>query len=169
MKSVAQFSFNRIDTLALCARVHDGDTITVLFKFHDEYVQINLRLSGLDAPELHSQIEAEAEASRLGQQYLSQLILNNVIRMQLGGQEKFGRTLATIYTVDTNENINELMLEKGFARSYGVDGNLHKAAWTEEELNKAKQSFKTLPVDAQTEAQQSKPTRTKANRRKKQI
>ena len=148
LKSVDQFSFNGIDTLALCPRVYDGDTITVMFEFNDKFIKSNLRLIGLDTPELHSAVEAEAEAARLGQQYLSNLILNQIIRVELGDLDKYGRILATIYTLD-NENINELMISKGFARAYGEDGDLHKGVWTEDELNKAKQNAESIaPVAA---------------------
>ena len=82
VKTVEKFSFNGIETLGLCPRVHDGDTVTVLFKYHDSFVKNNLRLIGLDSPELHSSVEAEAEVSRLGQQFLSNLILNKIIKIQ---------------------------------------------------------------------------------------
>ena len=148
LKSVEQFSFNGINTLAMCARVYDGDTITVMFEFKDEFIKSNLRLTGLDTPELHSAVEAEAEAARIGQQYLSNLILNEIIRVELGDLDKYGRILATIYTFDSNENINQLMITKGFARAYGEDGDLHKGVWTEDELNKAKQNLATVAEPA---------------------
>lgn len=136
LKNTKQFSFNGLDILAKVGRVHDADTLTILFKYNNQAFKHNIRLLGIDAPEMHSKVEAEKKIAQLGQIFLSNLILDKIIRVQMTEFDQYGRSLCYIYQLDTETSINDLLVVKGYVRPYGLDGNLHKDPWTEEELNK---------------------------------
>lgn len=137
IKKIPQFNFKGIETLAKVIRVHDCDTITIIFPFNDNFYKQNLRLAGIDAPELHSKNDAEALACRLGQKFLSDLILNKIIKIKMNDFDKYGRILSEIYLLEQFENefdIIKILLNKKYVRPYGVDGNLHKEKWGADEL-----------------------------------
>ncbi len=130
-KTVKAFSFDGYECYGRVVRVHDPDTITVLFHYHDTICKTNLRLNGIDAPELHSKIQKEADLCKAGQKFLSSMILDKIIKIKMESFEKFGRTLANIYTYDTEEDIIQKLIDGGFVRAY--DGG-KKVEWTDLEL-----------------------------------
>jgi len=98
----------------------------IVFSYNDNLYKKNLRLNGIDSPELHSEIAEEAELCKAGQKFLSDLILDKIIRVAMGGNDKYGRVLSSIYTHETNEDIIQKLIDEGFVRPY--DGG-HKDAW----------------------------------------
>lgn len=137
IKEIKEFNFIGTETLAKVIRIHDPDTITIIFPFNNDFYKQNLRLKGIDAPELHSKIEEEALACRLGKKFLSDLILNKIITVKMNEFDKYGRILSSIYLLDPFENetdIIKILLDRKYVRPYGVGGNLHKEDWKLEEL-----------------------------------
>ena len=106
--------------------MHDPDTITILFSYNDDLYKKNLRLNGIDAPELHSKVAEEAELCRAGQKFLADMILNKIIRIEMGPNDKYGRVLSSIYTHENDEDIIKILIDGGFVRAY--DGG-HKDNW----------------------------------------
>jgi endonuclease YncB( thermonuclease family) len=124
--------------------VYDGDTITILvpmsisiYNFTTENTinlesinnptnkinlyEVKIRLFGIDTPEMKPlktipNREEHIKKAREAQKFLSDLILNKIITVECLQNEKFGRTLGIIYI--NNTNINNLMIEKGFANPY---------------------------------------------------
>lgn len=86
-------------------RVIDGDTIVTDSKEH-------VRLLGINAPETSTKEKYSMEAK----QYLSNLTLNKTVKLEIEGKDLYNRTLAYVFLA--NENINEKMIEKGFANFY---------------------------------------------------
>lgn len=125
-KSVKAFSFDGYECYGRVVRVHDPDTITVLFHHHDTLCKTNLRLNGIDAPELHSKIQKEADLCKAGQKFLSDMILDKIIKIKMGPYDKYSRTLSNIYTYETEEDIIQKLINGGFVRAY--DGG-KKEAW----------------------------------------
>lgn len=138
LKNTKTFSFNGLDILAKVGRVHDADTLTILFKYNNQAFKHNIRLLGVDAPEMNSKVDAEKKVAQLGQIFLSDLILNKIIRVKMTDFDQYGRSLCYIYLLDSETTINSLLVEQGYVRPYGLDGNLHKEPWTDEDLNKIK-------------------------------
>jgi endonuclease YncB( thermonuclease family) len=125
LSNVKRFSFNGYDTYAKVLKVQDADTITILFEYKDEIVKYNIRIQGIDAPELHSKISAEATLSKKGKEYLENLILNCIIRVSFGEFDKYGRVLATIYSLTSHSidqiqetDVSKLLIEGGYVRPY---------------------------------------------------
>lgn len=127
IKTVKEFSFDGFNCLAKVVKVYDPDTITVLFKYQNTFYKKSLRLHGIDAPELRSKIQAEVDLCKSGQAYLSNLILNKIIKVQMGPFDKYGRVLSKIYLYSDNTDIIQTLIRGGFVRKY--DGG-RKDAWS---------------------------------------
>lgn len=97
------------------ARVVDGDTVVGENEMH-------YRLYGIDTPEKKQEYGAEAASA------LSYLInqYKNVVYVQSHGTEKYGRTLATLFTTPNPDqdwqNLNYMMVALGNAWVYRVKG-----------------------------------------------
>lgn len=83
-KTVKAFSFDGHECYGRVVKVHDCDTITVLFHHHGTLCKTNLRLNGIDAPELHSKVQKEADLSKAGQKFLAGMILDKIIKIKMG-------------------------------------------------------------------------------------
>lgn len=100
-------------------KVYDGDTITIATKLpyeNSELYRFQIRLNGIDCPEIKSHDENEKECAKIAKNMLSELLLNKHITLKNISTEKYGRILATVYLDDIN--INDLMLKKRLAVSY---------------------------------------------------
>jgi micrococcal nuclease len=139
-KTVESVPRRGLATKCKVTNIHDGDTITVVFRFcassQNGFMKINIRMKGLDAPELKSQ-KLETQAAR---------VCTNELTRKLG-QQKFwyvvmskwdkygGRVIGEIY--DTQDckgvNVNQWLLDEGLAKPYNGG---KKQIWTSEELQK---------------------------------
>ncbi len=96
--------------------VYDGDTCIAVvdlgFKMNYE---VRLRLSGIDAPELRKEEREDGIKSR---DFLRSLILGKtvIIKTFRDKQEKYGRYLAQIFVDEYPVSINQIMVEKGYAK-----------------------------------------------------
>lgn len=125
-KAVQEFSFDGYECLGKVIRVHDPDTITVIFEYNGNLYKKNLRLNGVDAPELHSTNKKEADLCKAGQKVLADLTLNQIIKIKMGKFDKYGRILSSIFTYDTEIDIIRILIDGGFVRLY--DGG-KKEVW----------------------------------------
>jgi endonuclease YncB( thermonuclease family) len=124
--------------------VYDGDTITLqvpinlsVFNFlsenkinsssinnpenHISLYEIRVRLLGIDTPEMKPSKtlpnrEEHIEKAKKAKDFLSSLILNQIITVEFKENDKYGRPLVILYSNDIN--INNQMIDKGFAKSY---------------------------------------------------
>jgi len=131
-----QYNLNGRWIVAKVLRVHDTDTFTIGWKECDRFVKTNVRLIGLDAPELRSKNNdgKESKLCRLGRNWLTSNYLNKLITVECLEMDKYGRLLgnANDYPIG-NISINHKLINNKFARVYG--GDLHKSEWTVEELD----------------------------------
>ncbi len=135
--SLQRFSFEGYSGYARVVSVHDTDTITVVFFWNDTPVKINIRLAGIDAPELHSSVKCEADMCKQGRDALIRIILDKVVIVHLKKYDKYGRALAEVHTLEPileHTCINKYLVEYRYARPYS--GGL-KLAWTTQELSLA--------------------------------
>lgn len=86
--------------------VHDGDTITIL----QDKQQIKVRLFGIDAPEL------KQPYGKKSKQFLSNLIVGQIVEVEENGNDRYGRTIGTVYL--NGDDINAQMVENGYAWAY---------------------------------------------------
>ena len=103
-------------------KVYDGDTITCALDFGLGIVQLSVRLDGIDTPEIRGSGPNEKEFATNTRDFLRDVILYELITLNCNGMDKYGRLLGTVYHND--ENINNLLISKGFAYEY--DGGTKK-------------------------------------------
>lgn len=115
-KNTPTFSFNKLKFNAKVIKVYDGDTIWVAIKYNHKYVKIKVRLLGIDTPEIRTKSLEEKEKGILARDYLSNLILNKIVKLHCDKFDKYGRLLGKIYF--KNKCVNDTMIDKGYGVSY---------------------------------------------------
>jgi endonuclease YncB( thermonuclease family) len=133
LKELKSFDLNGYNTICKVLKIYDGDTFTIGFEFASKFYKTNVRVEGIDTPELHSKIKKETLLCRLGREFAKNRYLNKLVKIEMKANDKYGRPVAVLYDYDTGESINQMMIDNKFARAYG--GNLHKDEWTDDELN----------------------------------
>jgi micrococcal nuclease len=113
---IKKFSFKNLKTLIRIIKVLDGDTVTAIFKFKDEFYRSNFRIMGVDTPEIHSKIEEEKLAAVNAKKYLEELLLNNIVEAEFLEYDKYGRILINIFINDTT--VSSLLISGGYAYEY---------------------------------------------------
>ncbi|RZT91066.1 endonuclease YncB(thermonuclease family) [Advenella incenata] len=112
---------------AVVERVIDGDTIDVRI----DRQLVRIRLVGIDAPELSQDNGASAK------QYLASYIQGYSVDIELGNQDKYGRTLGEVYMVTLDPDnkqqsllsVNELLVRSGHAWAYRYDGDVQDSKY----------------------------------------
>jgi endonuclease YncB( thermonuclease family) len=101
-------------------RVIDGDTVEVAISLgFFTYRVENVRLFGINAPEIHSADEIERGWAAKSRDALAAILPvgANVVLRTHKDKEKYGRFLAEIFTAD-NRNVSAAMLATGLAVAY---------------------------------------------------
>lgn len=109
MKSILLLAMLYASLFAFVGKVvsiHDGDTITVL----QGKQQIKVRIFGIDAPEL------KQPYGKKSKQFLANLITGKVVEVEESGEDRYKRTIGTIYLNGTD--ISAQMVENGYAWVY---------------------------------------------------
>lgn len=125
--------------------IYDGDTCHIAVKHNGKFYKINVRINGIDTPEMRpknvSSIETKDDIKRkaiearnflmnlitdqeiiihddISKQELQKLIDNNkkIIKFKYIKQEKYGRALGDLF-VD-NKNVSHIMIDNGYAKEY---------------------------------------------------
>jgi endonuclease YncB( thermonuclease family) len=104
-------------------KVYDGDTITIAAKLpydSSPLYRFQVRLKGIDSPEIKGKLEEEKKAAEISKAALESLILHKTVMLKNQGQEKYGRILADIYIDSPNGNIhvNQWLIDKEYAVRY---------------------------------------------------
>jgi micrococcal nuclease len=108
--------------------VYDGDTLTVAARHGRQGIpyRFSVRLSGIDAPEIHGAASAgEKRAAIVARDALRTAILGELVTLTVYSFDKYGRLLASL-AHDEKGDISNWMLETGHARPY-VGGK--REAW----------------------------------------
>ena len=103
-------------------KVVDGDTIDVSVNGN----KTRVRLIGVDTPESVSSDENKnCEEGKIASQYTKDTLYgkNVYLEYDVGTTDKYGRTLAYVYTED-KEMYNEILLKKGYARLMTIQPNV---------------------------------------------
>jgi endonuclease YncB( thermonuclease family) len=111
-------------------KVYDGDTITIAAKLpypESELYRFQVRLNGIDAPEMKTHNEDEKMAARISQKILENLILHKRVKLKNRQTEKYGRILADIYLDD--KCINQIMIDRRYAISYNGGTKTIPVSW----------------------------------------
>lgn len=116
-REARKFTLDQMSFVGLCTECHDGDTIKCAMKYIDnKYYVFDIRLTGIDAPELHPDKNLSKEdkkniidCANSSKNFLEMMILNKQIKITIDKtKDKYGRILATVFC--DNININLAML-----------------------------------------------------------
>ena len=104
-------------------KVYDGDTITIAAKLpykKSSLYRFQVRLLGIDSPEMKGHTEEERAAAYTSKRALEALLLHNTVYLENRQQEKYGRLLADVFVILNNEKIhvNKWLLDNKYAIPY---------------------------------------------------
>ena len=111
-------------------KCYDADTITIASKLPYDaspLYRLSVRLNGIDAPEIKGKSAEEKEVAKEARDFLSNLVLNKMIRLENVESEKYGRILADVYLGDVH--LNELLLKERYAVKYDGGTKLKPVSW----------------------------------------
>lgn len=115
---VNKFSFNNYQTFIKVIKVIDGDTITAIFKYKDEFFKYNFRINNIDTAEIHSKDNNIKLKALEAKQFLFNLIFNKIIKAKFLNFDKYGRILVELFMNESDQLISDVLIEGGFAKKY---------------------------------------------------
>jgi len=104
--------------------VYDGDTLTVTIDLGFSLtIRTKVRLMGIDTAEMKSEDESVKKLAIASRDFIREQALDKKVLLKSHKPDKYGRALADIWTLDDQwqpapKTLSELMIEKGFAKSY---------------------------------------------------
>lgn len=121
--------------------VYDGDTITVVFRFGDDFMKIRIRIVGVDAPEVKvrgqgrgKMVLLEEEAGRYIREKVKKMIDQKTIQVRFDKWDKYGgRVIGSVILPPPSKHttLTEWLMSKKYAKEYF---GKKKEDWTEAEL-----------------------------------
>lgn len=100
-------------------KVYDGDTITIASKLpynKSPLYRFQVRLNGIDCPEMKSKNDNEKVCAQIAQKELSDMIFGKTVELKNIKTEKYGRILADVYL--DNVNLSTHMVQQRLAVYY---------------------------------------------------
>ena len=103
--TISKRTFTNCQRYARLCTIYDGDTLTVITKLHwsESYDKYQLRLAGIDAPELKPKYNIDdrvlhVETAKHVRNVLQQLLpIGSILWITFAREEKYGRLLGTIW------------------------------------------------------------------------
>jgi endonuclease YncB( thermonuclease family) len=104
---------------ARVVEVLDGDTfLAEAHVWPGQSIRVNVRIRGIDAPEMKSRCAAEHAAALEARDVLAGLLQDGEVSISnIGGAKYYGRVLADVSTGD-GKTVGAVMLDLGLARPY---------------------------------------------------
>lgn len=102
--SVEYFSFNGQIFEGKVIKVFDGDTLSIVVRFHGDFIKLRVRLLGYDSAEKNSENQSEREAGLLATHTLKNLVENKTVTLHCKQFDLHGRVLGYIYLDTTAVN-----------------------------------------------------------------
>ena len=97
------------------SNVVDGDTVDVFVDLGFKvWRQERMRLVGVDTAEKNTPY------GKATKEYLTKLLVDKTVKLEVFKPDKYGRYLAKIY-INSEKSINDQMVEKGMAKGYMGD------------------------------------------------
>ncbi len=116
-KNTKRWSFDGLVTLCKIVKVYDGDTLTVAFDTLGRGPHLHqVRLLGVDTPELASEYPAEVAAAKAARDWLRGIADQKIATLTVSSTDKYGRLLSTV-SVD-GLDLSRALLDAGYARPY---------------------------------------------------
>jgi micrococcal nuclease len=104
---------------ATVIEIIDGDTfLAEAHVWPGHSVRVNIRVRGIDAPEMKSRCERERLAALHAREVLAELLGTGAVSISnIGGAKYYGRVLADVATPDGSA-VSEIMLARDIVRPY---------------------------------------------------
>ena len=104
---------------AVVVQVIDGDTFLADAEiWPGQTLRVNVRIRGIDAPEMKSRCRAERDAALAAQTALADLVTKESVSLSnIGSAKYYGRVLADVRT-GTGDAVGSAMLRDGLVRPY---------------------------------------------------
>jgi len=121
-------------------KVYDGDTVTVSARLYitekqtTKLFRFNVRLRGIDSPEIKSKNANERILAIEARDGLQSLIMNQVVTLENVAYDKYGRILADIITKE-GVNVSDWMLGNDYAVKYNGGTKHRPSEWTDISLD----------------------------------
>jgi len=139
------------DGVARVCRVYDGDTLTLLCRVAGRLATLQLRVRGIDAPELRC--AAQKKCACLVRDVVRALLLGREVRVVGDSLDKYGRLLGDVLLPgaanDETDTLSKFLMSRGLSRPY--DGS-SRLPWSPESLDaistKAESVLATLKLPA---------------------
>ena len=113
--------------------VHDGDTITIIYIYGKTPLKVNIRLQGLDAPELNSKNSLEKKAAENVRDWLKQELDKQKIWYwtPIKHDKYGGRVIGTVQSTKKSKTVNQVLIDRGMVVEYN---GTKKEEWTQKKL-----------------------------------
>ena len=100
--------------------VRDGDTFLADAEiWPGQYLRVNIRIRGIDAPEMKARCATERRAALRARDLLADLVAQSTVSISnIGGAKYYGRVLADVDMQD-GRAVAALLLESDVVRPYG--------------------------------------------------
>jgi hypothetical protein len=131
MNKIKRFSFNGVCCKARVYSCHDGDTITVVFKFHNDFIKVSARLDRIDSCEIISKNDLLRTFAIKCKNRLIELISNKsaqntnfahdccIVWIKCHEFDKYGRVLIDLYKNETDtKSVQDILLDENLVLPY---------------------------------------------------
>ena len=100
-------------------KVLDGDTFLAdVLIWPEQRLRVNIRIRGIDAPEMHARCDGERSAAEEARVALAALIAGRPVEIShIGGAKYYGRVLADVHAAD-GVGVAEALLSRKLVRPY---------------------------------------------------
>lgn len=120
-------------------RVYDGDTITIATRIDldgrpsAQLYRFNVRLRGIDSPEMRSKNQTEKLLAIDARDALHDIVMGQMVSLEGTSYDKYGRLLADVKTLK-GLNVGQWMIEQGYAVNYNGGKKYIPNEWTDVSL-----------------------------------
>jgi len=131
-EDVTEYDLKNISGWCKVIDVYDGDTFKIIMPIDNIMKIINIRMYGIDTPELKSKNDDERKMALLAKDELAKMINDKILWINIMKHDKYGgRYVGMIFDdknkVDFDQSINKIMITKGLA--YFYDGKTKKKSF----------------------------------------
>ena len=126
------FTLKGLETYGRVVQIHDGDTMTIILPFANNFYKFSVRLAGIDTCEVSSKTELNKTLANMAKKRLVNLVtttsdidikkylLDNIALVYVRCLEfdKFGRVLVIVSKDKGSESFSDILIKEKLAYAY---------------------------------------------------
>lgn len=128
-----KFSMEGHTVEAHIVKCYDGDSFTAEFAIPQidgsPVYSWNCRVVGIDTPELRDKDPAFKALAIEARDLVREMCLNKKCKVELGGFDKYGRVLATLYEPEDGCSVADVLVAEGYAFKYDGGTKATREDW----------------------------------------